>query len=136
MGSFQRDESFSKRFQLKFDDKFERCERFTWKSAISSRGIKGRRRQTLRPIYLLDAIPDFFFRAKNIKERPMKLQNTRSLSFESMSRVPRSCELLHGTIYQDHRKIKEKNLQMLDINEFNESLDFRRIVDEILIYIY
>ena len=37
---------------------------------------------------------------------------------------------------EDYVKIKEKNLQMLDINEFNENLDFRRMVNEILIYIY
>ena len=30
---------------------------------------------------------------------------------------------------------KRKNLQMFDINELNENLDFRRMVDEILVYI-
>ena len=36
-----------------------------------------------------------------------------------------------GRVYKN----KRKNLQMFDINELNENLDFRRMVDEILVYI-
>lgn len=54
---------------------------FTWKSAISSRGIKGRRR---RYAYLFDPRNTDFFPAKNIKERSMKLHTPRTPPFESM----------------------------------------------------
>ena len=39
-------------------------------------------------------------------------------------------------LWEDYVKIKEKNLQMLDINEFNENLDFKIIIHKILIYIF
>ena len=37
-------------------------------------------------------------------------------------------------LWNDYMKIKEKKLQMFDINEFNENLDFRIIIHKILIY--
>ena len=43
--------------------------------------------------------------------------------------------IVETMLWEDYMKIKEKNLQMLNINKFNENVDFRIMIDEILVYI-
>lgn len=84
---------------------------FTWKSAISSRGIKGRRR---RCAYLFDPRNTDFFSCekhqRTLNEIAHSMYSTFRVDADIAAKflVPRSWKLLQGTIYQDHRKIKEK----------------------------
>lgn len=84
---------------------------FTWKSAISSRGIKGRRR---RYAYLFDPRNTDFFSCEKHQRTLNEIAHSTYSTFRidadiaAKFLVPRSWKLLQGTIYQDHRKIKEK----------------------------